>query len=53
MCLVLLYTMSSHSNCNYSVPSWHKLGEEEKENSSCVLVHIVVKGLNKEIQAKM
>ena len=50
--LISMHSQRSHLSCNHSVLQTDKLDEEEKENNSCVLDHILM-GLNKEIQAKM
>lgn len=42
-----------HSKCNYFVPLWCKLDEEEKKNSSDALAHTFAMDLKREILVKM
>lgn len=51
--LISLDKRACHSECNYFVPSLSKLDEEEKGNSSYVLLHAVAMDLKREIPVKM
>lgn len=50
--LVSRHSQRYHTSCNRSVLQTDKPDEEEKENNSCELHHILM-DLNMEIQAKM